>query len=520
MEKHSQRAKIGRSWRKWSLLIVIAGLGLLITLIVVAQTTAPLVSNPTLTALAGGRWQALDSQAQLTTTPIQPIPLIMATVPNMSEAASVPATILPTLTSVPTLAVATPAAEDMQPDDLDYLQTATALALKPTPLPTSVPATPQFIGLISAVMNGEGDMVQQIDTNRQAYLVAEHVVITVQRYDQPPVLLQQSEPNSMQLTDSLNAQWFQWQFAKPVDVRDFELVLSSNQQQLLIKTQQDLFATDRFIGSIQVATLNIQTGELQVVADSLAWPELKWARLLAWQGDHAYFFNEQRKTRDLWRLQVAPELQAEKMLEIPLAVGFDAATDTHYAGEVLVAPNQRWLLYSLPHPNGMLLRVVDLTTEQFVELEMPLLGLDQISFAPDGESFAVMLPAAQSTQVYPALYHLASQRWFRLAANQEYAMRFEWSANADWLLYRTPANQLNIYNTRQPSLTISGYFVDSGSDSGYPLALLNDGKTILIDHYESDRLEQYRWNDQAWQLEWRIKDAPINQLNLLFVYPR
>ncbi|XSG75709.1 hypothetical protein ACP8Y2_01660 [Herpetosiphon llansteffanensis] len=47
MEEHSQRTKLSRSWHNWYILPVIAGLGLLMTLILATQTPTPLAPVPT-----------------------------------------------------------------------------------------------------------------------------------------------------------------------------------------------------------------------------------------------------------------------------------------------------------------------------------------------------------------------------------------------------------------------------------------------------------------------------------------
>ncbi|XSG75711.1 hypothetical protein ACP8Y2_01670 [Herpetosiphon llansteffanensis] len=52
MEEHSQRAKIGGSGRRWQILPVMAGVGLLIAMILAAQTPAPPAPVPTATVVA------------------------------------------------------------------------------------------------------------------------------------------------------------------------------------------------------------------------------------------------------------------------------------------------------------------------------------------------------------------------------------------------------------------------------------------------------------------------------------
>ncbi|MFD3164483.1 hypothetical protein [Herpetosiphon sp. NSE202] len=76
MEEHSQRAKIGGSGRRWQILPVLAGIGLLIAMILAAQTPAPPAPAPTATMVAEAivtpsiATQPQPSQPQ----PSQPLP--------------------------------------------------------------------------------------------------------------------------------------------------------------------------------------------------------------------------------------------------------------------------------------------------------------------------------------------------------------------------------------------------------------------------------------------------------------
>lgn len=71
MEEHSQRAKIGGSGRRWQILPVMAGIGLLIAMILAAQTPAPPAPVPTATVVvAAVPTPSIATQPQ----PNQPLP--------------------------------------------------------------------------------------------------------------------------------------------------------------------------------------------------------------------------------------------------------------------------------------------------------------------------------------------------------------------------------------------------------------------------------------------------------------
>ncbi|WP_110517760.1 hypothetical protein [Herpetosiphon llansteffanensis] len=70
MEEHSQRAKIGGSGRRWQILPVMAGVGLLIAMILAAQTPAPPTPIPTATVVAAVPTPSVAIQSP----PTQPLP--------------------------------------------------------------------------------------------------------------------------------------------------------------------------------------------------------------------------------------------------------------------------------------------------------------------------------------------------------------------------------------------------------------------------------------------------------------
>ncbi len=401
-----------------------------------------------------------------------------------------------------------------------------------TPLPTEVPSfeQPSLPTILPPSIQPVaifGDFrvtslqLQRLASDASLEVIAEQGMTLFPRYNQPPLMLQRPQSKTWQLVDVVTQETAAWQFEKLLS--GFMSLLAPNDQSLLAIAEQDLRTNDLFTGATQLAQINTQTGDWNVLADSRTWPELKWAKPIAWQGDTVYFLQTSKNPHILWRAQLGPPFQAEQIAEIPSIVANVPDVDTAILTRFYVSPNQRWLVYPLAAANKtMVLRVLDVVNQRSHDIALPLMELNDLSFSPEGNSFAFMLPNSDRGKS-PALYQLEHQRWYQLDS-KVYTVSgespFLWSPDGHWLAidfsHIGGESQFNVYNAQQPSLAFRSNF-DSTKE---PLALYNDGKTILARHFWQSSLEQQTWNDQQWQINWRI-DAPISHSeHIYYLYPR
>ncbi|MFD3164488.1 hypothetical protein [Herpetosiphon sp. NSE202] len=393
-----------------------------------------------------------------------------------------------------------------------------------TALPTIVPATTKPVALIAA--NGG---IQRIDSDLHTELLADFVVRTFPRYNQLPLVLQRPQSRQWQMLDLSTQRTVEWQFEKIVSTGelDFDPLLAPDYRSLLVIVGQDLQRSDQFTGSSQLVQINVQTGAWNILADSRTWPELQWAKPIAWHGDSAYFLQAGPNPQVLWRVQLGPPFQATKLAEIPSVVANDpAVTSAPIYARIIVSPNQRWLLYPLATANKqtMLVKVLDLVAQQSHELTLPLIDLVGLSFAPDGERFGLILPSLNPKHDhYVGLYEFAQQRWYQLDAGF-YAHsqdQFLWSPDGKWLAvnfgYVGLKRRLSIYNTQQPSLALRSQIEPTEHRL---LALDNDGKTLITGQPWNPAFTQLTWREQEWQTEWRMAPMEINIETIRYLYPR
>ncbi|WP_110517756.1 hypothetical protein [Herpetosiphon llansteffanensis] len=410
-----------------------------------------------------------------------------------------------------------------------------------TPLPTLVPIydqpnlptiQPPSIQPVAIFGDWLGlDLRLQLLTSDQTLeTLVEEGAKLFERYNQPPLLLQRPKSKTWQLVDLVSKQTVEWEFEKMLSEESFiDSLLAPNYQSMVAVVGQDLRSDDQFIGASQLLQINTQTGEWTVLADSRTWPELKWAKPLAWQGDSIYFLQTSKNPQLLWRVQLGPPFQAEKIAEIPAIVANIPDVSNAILARIYVSPNQRWLIYPLAAANKtMVLRVLDLVQQQSHDIALPLMPLasDDLSFSPEGNSFAFMLPKAGGEDSYPALYQLEQQRWYQLDSGAYKAYfsggesPFLWSPNGRWLLVNfgmiSVESKLNIYNAQQPSLALSTTF----DQRKKPVALYDDGKTLLAQHLWQPSLEQLIWDGQALQINWRINQGVGLLEDMYYVYPR
>ena len=389
-------------------------------------------------------------------------------------------------------------------------------------LPTIQPSAKQPIAIFGdfRVTNLQ---LRQFNSDQSLELLSEQGITLFPRYNQPPLLLQRPQSKTWQLTDLVTKQQIQWEFEKLINAENFMTLLAPSSQSLLAIVGQDLRSNDQFTGASQLVQINTQTGQWEIIADSRTWSDLKWANPIAWQGDTIYFLQTSKNPQILWRIQLGPPFQAEKIAEIPSIVANVPDVNAAILMQMHVSPNQRWLLYPLMAANKtMLLRVLDLSSQRSHDIALPLMPLDDLSFSPEGNSFALMLPNPNSGS-YPALYQLEQQRWYQLDANNttEYGENpFLWSPDGHWLAVDfsnlSAESRLSVYNAHQPSLAFSTT-IDSTKEV---LALYNDGKTILARHFWQSSLEQLTWNTQQWLVDWRINDDIVHSERIYYVYPR
>ncbi|WP_110517754.1 hypothetical protein [Herpetosiphon llansteffanensis] len=394
-------------------------------------------------------------------------------------------------------------------------------------LPTIEPPSNQPVAIFGHQRGNEFSVKRLI--GRSAELLDEAVINLFPRYNQAPFVLQRPQAQQWQVLDPITQQKVEWQFEQIIrpEESNFRPLLAPNYQSMLAVVTQDLRSNDQFTGTSQLVQINLQTSAWTVLADSHMWPELQWVKPLAWQGDSVYFLQPSNGAELLWRVQFGPPFQAEQIAQIPSTMQRELnATSTPISAEVYVAPNQRWLLYPLAVDNKtMVLRILDLVKQQSHDLAMPLKSLHDLSFSPESNSFAFMLPSAMTNRGIPALYQLEEQRWYQLDSGMYGSLYgetpFLWSPDGHWLAIdfkKISRNEerLNIYNSRQPSLTLSTNldFIKVA------IALDNDGKTIITDHAWERSLEQLTWDDQAWQINWRINNLFNSFEQIYYLYPR
>ncbi|WP_110517752.1 hypothetical protein [Herpetosiphon llansteffanensis] len=393
-----------------------------------------------------------------------------------------------------------------------------------TPLPTILPATTKPVALIAS-----GGAIQRINSDQQMELLADFGVRTFPRYNQLPLVLQRPQARLWQLLDLTTQQTVEWKFEKVLSAGDldFNPLLAPDYRSLLVIVGQDLRRTDQFTGSSQLIQINLQTSEWDVITDSWTWPELQWAKPIAWHDDSAYFLQVEVNLKVLWHVQLGPPFQATKLAEIPFVVANDpAVSSVPIYASIVVSPNQRWLLYPLATANKetMLVKVLDLVEQQSHEFTLPLIDLVHLSFAPDGERFGLILPSLNNqNNSYVSLYEFAQQRWYQLDTGF-YANgidQFLWSPDGKWLAvnfgYIGLNRRLSIYNTQQPSLALRS---EIEPIEHRLLALGNDGKTLLTGQTWKPAFTQLTWREHEWQTEWRMAPLEINLDSLHYVYPR
>ena len=389
-------------------------------------------------------------------------------------------------------------------------------------LPTIQPPTKQPIAIFGDIRALSLNL-RQFNSDQSLDLLSEQGMGIFPRYNQSPLLLQRPQSKTWQLTDLVTQQSAQWEFEKLINAENFNSLLAPNTQRLLAVVGQDLRSTDQFTGASQLIQMNVQTGQWDIITDSRAWSDLKWSYPIAWQGDTVYFLQTSKNPQILWRAQLGPPFQAEKIAEIPSILANIPDVDSAILTQVYISPNQRWLLYPLATGNKtMVIRVLDLSNQRSHDIALPLMSLYGLSFSPEGNSFALMLPHPDRGH-YPALYQFEPQRWYQLDANsysESGESPFLWSPDGHWLALDLSniggESQLRVYNAQQPSLAFTANF-DSINE---PLALYNDGKTILARHFWQTSLEQLTWNGQQWQINWRVNDEIIHSDTLYYVYPR
>lgn len=389
-------------------------------------------------------------------------------------------------------------------------------------LPTIQPPIEQPIAIFSDIRVSSLQL-RRFNSDQSVDLISEQVIGVFPRYNQSPLLLQHPQSKIWQLTDLVTQQSAQWEFEKLINPENFNSLLAPNAQSLLAVVGQDLRSNDQFTGASQLVQINAQTGQWNIVADSRTWSDLKWSYPIAWQGDTVYFLQTSKNPQILWRVQLGPPFQAEKIAEIPSILANIPDVDSAIMAQVYISPNQRWLLYPLATTNKtMVIRVLDLSNQRSHDIALPLMSLYGLSFSPEGNSFAFMLPHAERGH-YPALYQFEQQRWYQLDANSypdSGKSPFLWSPDGHWLALDLSniggESQLSVYNAQQPSLAFTTNF-DSINE---PLALYNDGKTILARHFWQTNLEQLTWNGQEWQINWRVDDDIVHSDSLYYVYPR
>lgn len=389
-------------------------------------------------------------------------------------------------------------------------------------LPTILPPVAQPIVVFSDI-RASSMQLRQFNSDQSVEQLAAQVISVFPRYNQPPLILQRPRSRQWQLMDVVTQQTVQWEFEKIINVENITTLLAPNAQNLLAVVGQDVSANDRFTGATQMLQIDTQTGQWDIVVDSRTWPDLMWSLPIAWQGDSVYFLQTSKNPQVLWRLNFDQYFHVERIADIPSILANGTEVSTAIFARILVSPNQRWLLYPLATGNKtMVLRVLDLSNQRSHDIELPLMQLDDLNFSPEGNSFALMLPNTDGGS-YPALYQLEQQRWYQLDANsytESGKSPFLWSPDGHWLALDFSnigrESQLSVYNTQQPSLAFTTNF-DSTKE---PLALYNDGKTILARHFWQPSLEQMTWAAQQWHINWRIasQDAYFDEIQ--YLYPR
>ncbi|KPL91990.1 hypothetical protein SE18_00070 [Herpetosiphon geysericola] len=394
-----------------------------------------------------------------------------------------------------------------------------------SPLPTIEPPSTQPIVLLSERLGG-GETLQRFNTDQSLEVLLEDFRYEFPRYNQPPLLLQRPTSDTWRLVDGATLQTVVWQFEAPINAETYiPIILDPTYQSMVAVVHKDLRKDDQFTEPTQLVQINTQTGAWNVLADSHTWQHLIGSAPIAWYGDTVYFnqWNEGKSIR-LWRAQLGPPFQAEKIAEIPAIVANIPDVDSALQAKVYVSPNQRWLLYPLAAANKtMVLRALDVVNQRSHDIALPLMDINELSFSPDGNSFAFMLPTADRAAEYPALYQLEQQRWYQLDLSSngyKHKLPFLWSPDGHWLLVKLSTKSqetlMAVYDAQQPSQV----FRTELAFRTQPLALDNDGKTLLVTHFLQPNLEQRTWNGQAWQSDWRI-DSPIsNPEAISYLYPR
>ena len=356
--------------------------------------------------------------------------------------------------------------------------------------------------------------------------MAKIVVKLLPRPNQPPLVLSRPHIMTWQLYDPATEQRVEWQFDQMIlldHLPRFNPLLAANGEQMVAIVQQDLDRTDIFTAEYQLVVVNTKTGEWKVLSDSASWPELPNLHPLAWQGQTLYFqqVDHAQQHQWLWQVQLGSEFRPEILLEIPLTLA-TAFTNKPDAAQVLVSPNQRWLLYTeVNAQNGMTVHILDLVQHQRHTLQLPLESArSQYWFSPAGNHLALTIRDYATNTDYLALYDFEQQQLYQLDYAQHFgfAQPFLWSPDGHWLavLFNdfSAHEQIYLFDVEQAQLVAQTKL----DPLWEPIALMNDGQTLLTRFSNRNTIQKMQLIDSEWQVIWRL---PIeSNSDIVYVYPR
>ncbi|XSG75708.1 hypothetical protein ACP8Y2_01655 [Herpetosiphon llansteffanensis] len=398
-----------------------------------------------------------------------------------------------------------------------------------TPAPITLPTKPVLL-LQEWPEQGPTSIINQVWGDQQLTNLAKIVVALLPRPNQPPLVVSRPEIMTWQLYDPATEQLVEWQFDRMILLDQsgvFNPILSANGEQLMAIVQQDLSSTDEFTATYQLVAVHTKTGAWKVLADSADWPDLAHMRLLAWQGQQIYFhqLKEEQTHQSIWRVELGAAFQPEKIvtLRATLATPF---TEWPADAEVVVSPNQRWLLYPFVNDAyGITVQILDLVQQQSHSLQLPLNSrgwAERAWFSPAGDHVALTIRDYATQTDYLALYDFDQQQLYQLdyARHYGFSRPFLWSPDGHWLALVfndfSPAEDVYIFDVAQAQLAAKTKLDSMWS----PIALDNAGQTMLADVYRRGVFEQLQLTAAEWQPTWRIQLTTTARNGIRYVYPR
>ena len=276
-----------------------------------------------------------------------------------------------------------------------------------TPLapPTEIPVAPPISitqnddRVFAWLWHRDTQKVTAYRCNGQSEIVANNALFVLPRPNQPPRMILSNVRDGWQIYDPVTniTTPIQMQAPRSVDesYRTNANLLSPDGNTLALKVDADVVANDAFTATTQLITLDVQSGAVNVLGDSISLPNFSYSQVLMLRDNQIYYAPTILRSGSavpsaIWRVDTTTGQATKLPYELVDQTGQSVIMDVNQAQGIILYQrysdaDNAWL-YTLDVDTGEEERIF---TSRFV-------SIDEAKISPDGQHIAFLIRNDQS----------------------------------------------------------------------------------------------------------------------------